>query len=62
MPKNRIIIVTAYMLACCIIVGAYSFIVIKEGKKAPKLAKKIKNTKNKRIYMSQMKEMCLKIN
>ena len=34
MPKKRIIIVTAYMLACCIVVGAYSFVVIKEGKKS----------------------------
>ena len=29
MPKKRIIIVTAYMLACCIILGAYSFVITK---------------------------------
>ena len=45
MPKKRIIIVTAYMLACCIIVGAYSFVVIKEGKKSPQTSEENKKHK-----------------
>ena len=55
MPKKRIIIVTAYMLACCIILGAYSFVVIKERGKSHQINEEYKKDKEK-LYLDESNE------
>ena len=58
MPKKRIIIVTAYMLACCIVVGAYSFVVIKEGKKSLQTSEENKKHKEQTdLYESNERDV-----